>query len=458
MFNKILIANRGEIATRIIRTCQEMGIATVAVYSTADSDALHVSLADEAVCIGEPQSKDSYLDMQAILSAAYVTGAQAIHPGFGFLSENSKFAKLCEAMNITFIGPHPDVIDRMGDKEHARKTMQAANVPTTPGSKGFIETVADGLEVAEQVGYPVLLKATAGGGGKGMRLVETPDAFQKQYDEAKREAKQAFGNDQLYLEKVIHPAHHIEVQVLGDNFGNVIHLGERECSLQRHHQKVLEETPSPFINEDTRVAICNAAVQATKQVEYTGAGTIEFLVDHDQNFYFMEMNTRVQVEHPITEMITGVDIVREQIRIAENEPLSYTQEEIKISGHAMECRINAEQPENLFLPSMGTFEFVHFPMGNLGLRVESAIYPGYKMPPFYDNMIAKIITHGTTREEMIAKMDRSIQELYIRGVQTNQQMQYDLLHDEAFAEGNYTIDYLETHFLPQWLEQINKEQ
>ncbi|PNL92331.1 acetyl-CoA carboxylase biotin carboxylase subunit [Aerococcus viridans] len=450
MINKVLIANRGEIAVRIIRTCIELGIETVAVYSTADKDALHVKLADEAVCIGGPKSVDSYLNMQAILSAAVVTNVQAIHPGFGFLAENSKFAKLCAEMNIEFIGPSPEVIDLMGDKQNARDTMNAAKVQTVPGSDGILESPEDGIEIAKEVGYPVLLKATSGGGGKGMRMVHEESHFVDAYYEASREAKNAFGDDRLYMEKVIFPAHHIEVQILGDKFGNVIHLGERECSMQRNHQKVIEETPSPFITEKTRAQVTQAAVRAAEQLNYESAGTIEFLVDADQNYYFMEMNTRIQVEHPITEMVTGVDIVAQQLRIASGLPLAYEQKDITFTGHALECRINAEMPEKNFMPSSGTFDFAHFPAGGLGIRVDSGIYAGYKLPPYYDSMVAKLITHGDNRPQAINRMLRAVSEMTIKGVATNQQFQYDLLFDEAFGKGNYTNDYLEAKFLPEW--------
>ena len=450
MINKVLIANRGEIAVRIIRTCIELGIETVAVYSTADKDALHVKLADEAVCIGGPKSVDSYLNMQAILSAAVVTNVQAIHPGFGFLAENSKFAKLCAEMNIEFIGPSPEVIDLMGDKQNARDTMNAAKVQTVPGSDGILESPEAGIEIAKKVGYPVLLKATSGGGGKGMRMVHEESHFADAYYEASREAKNAFGDDRLYMEKVIFPAHHIEVQILGDKFGNVIHLGERECSMQRNHQKVIEETPSPFITEKTRTQVTQAAVRAAEQLNYESAGTIEFLVDADQNYYFMEMNTRIQVEHPITEMVTGVDIVAQQLRIASGLPLAYEQKDITFTGHALECRINAEMPEKNFMPSSGTFDFAHFPAGGLGIRVDSGIYAGYKLPPYYDSMVAKLITHGDNRLQAINRMLRAVSEMTIKGVAINQQFQYDLLFDEAFVKGNYTNDYLEAKFLPEW--------
>ncbi|WP_290490829.1 MULTISPECIES: acetyl-CoA carboxylase biotin carboxylase subunit [unclassified Aerococcus] len=450
MINKVLIANRGEIAVRIIRTCIELGIETVAVYSTADKDALHVKLADEAVCIGGPKSVDSYLNMQAILSAAVVTNVQAIHPGFGFLAENSKFAKLCAEMNIEFIGPSPEVIDLMGDKQNARDTMNAAKVQTVPGSDGILESPEAGMEIAKKVGYPVLLKATSGGGGKGMRMVHEESHFADAYYEASREAKNAFGDDRLYMEKVIFPAHHIEVQILGDKFGNVIHLGERECSMQRNHQKVIEETPSPFITEKTRAQVTQAAIRAAEQLNYESAGTIEFLVDANQNYYFMEMNTRIQVEHPITEMVTGVDIVAQQLRIASGLPLAYEQKDITFTGYALECRINAEMPEKNFMPSSGTFDFAHFPAGGLGIRVDSGIYAGYKLPPYYDSMVAKLITHGDNRPQAINRMLRAVSEMTIKGVATNQQFQYDLLFDEAFVKGNYTNDYLEATFLPEW--------
>ncbi|OYQ68145.1 acetyl-CoA carboxylase biotin carboxylase subunit [Aerococcus sp. 1KP-2016] len=452
MIKKVLIANRGEIAVRIIRTCIELGIETVAVYSAADKDALHVKLADEAVCIGGPKSADSYLNMQSILSAAVVTNVQAIHPGFGFLAENSKFARLCKEMNIEFIGPSPEVIDLMGDKQNARDTMKKAHVQTVPGSDGILENPESGIAQAKKVGYPVLLKATAGGGGKGMRMVYDEDQFIDAYYEASREAQNAFGDNRLYMEKVIHPAHHIEVQVLGDKFGHVIHLGERECSMQRNHQKVIEETPSPFISEATRMKVTQAAVRAAEQLQYESAGTIEFLVDNDQNYYFMEMNTRIQVEHPITEMVTGVDIVAEQLRVASGLPLSYEQADIQFSGHALECRINAEMPEKNFMPASGSFDTAHFPAGGLGIRVDSAIYAGYKLPPYYDSMVAKLITHGDNRAQAINRMLRAVSEMTITGIATNQQFQYDLLFDEAFLKGNYTNDYLETNFLPNWLQ------
>ncbi len=452
MIKKVLIANRGEIAVRIIRTCIELGIETVAVYSEADADALHVQLADEAVCIGGPKSVDSYLNMQSILSAAVVTNVQAIHPGFGFLAENSKFARLCAEMNIEFIGPSPEVIDLMGDKQNARDTMKAAKVQTVPGSNGILENPELGMEEAKKVGYPVLLKATSGGGGKGMRMVYKEDQFLDAYYEASREAKNAFGDERLYMEKVIFPAHHIEVQVLGDKFGNVIHLGERECSMQRNHQKVIEETPSPFISEKTRAQVTQAAVRAAEQLQYESAGTIEFLVDENQNYYFMEMNTRIQVEHPITEMVTGVDIVAQQLRIASGLPLAYEQSDITFTGHALECRINAEMPEKNFMPASGVFEFAHFPAGGLGVRVDSGIYAGYRLPPYYDSMVAKLITHGENRPQAINRMLRAVSEMTIKGVATNQQFQYDLLFDEAFIKGDYTNDYLETNFLPEWLK------
>ncbi|MDK6679308.1 acetyl-CoA carboxylase biotin carboxylase subunit [Aerococcus sp. UMB8608] len=456
MFKKILIANRGEIAIRIIRTCKEMGIQTVAVYSEADADAMHVSLADEAVCIGKAPAGDSYLNMPSILSAAVVTGAQAIHPGFGFLSENSKFARLCREMNIIFIGPDADVIDQMGDKQHARETMKAAQVPVIPGSEDFVHSAEEALAIAEEVGYPVLFKATAGGGGKGMRLVKDEGQLQAAFDEARLEAQQNFHNDQLYLEKVIHPAHHIEVQILGDNYGKVIHLGERECSLQRNHQKVLEESPSPFIRPEIREKICAAAVQAGKEVHYTGAGTIEFLVDSEQNFYFMEMNTRIQVEHPITEMVTGVDLVKKQIEIAAGQALDLDQEDISFKGHAIEVRLNAERPENHFYPSTGSFDFVHFPAGNLGLRLESAVYNGYQMPPYYDNMFAKLIAYGADREEAVQRMKRALAELRIEGIASNQALLQAILADEGFLSGDYSNDYLEASLLPAWLAQESK--
>ena len=450
MLKKVLIANRGEIAVRIIRACHEMGIQTVAVYSEADREALHTQLATEAICIGPARASDSYLDMTSILSAAVVTGAQAIHPGFGFLSENSVFATMCEEMNIKFIGPKPETIELMGNKSNARKAMMEANVPVIPGSKGYIQDEQDAITQAKKLGFPIIMKAAAGGGGKGMRKIMNAEELLPLYAQAKAEAKAAFGDDRMYIEKIISPARHIEIQILADEHGNVIHLGERDCSLQRNHQKVLEESPSTFITEATRKEMGKIAVQAAKSVGYENAGTIEFLVDQDQKFYFMEMNTRIQVEHPVTEMATGIDIVKEQLKIASGLPLTIHQEDVHLTGHTIEIRINAENPAKQFRPSSGTIDYLFLPSGGNGLRVESAMYGGYTIPPFYDSMIAKIITKGENRQEAIAKMQRALQELVIHGVDTNQEFQEAILQDERFIKGDFDTEYLQNTFLKQW--------
>ena len=450
MFNRVLIANRGEIACRIIRACRELGIESVAVYSQADKDALHVQLADHAVCIGPAASKDSYLKVENILSAAVTTGAQAIHPGFGFLSENAKFAKMCAECNITFIGPSSEVISQMGDKAEARKQMIAANVPVIPGSDDVVETVEEGIELAKRIGFPLLIKAVAGGGGKGIRRVETVEEFEHQFVTARQEALQAFGNADVYMERIIYPAKHIEFQILADQHGNVVHLGERDCSLQRKNQKIIEEAPSPSLSPELRREMGEAAVRAVKAVGYQNAGTIEFLVDEEKHFYFMEMNTRIQVEHPITEMITNVDLVQQQIKIAAGEPLPFTQEDITFEGHAIECRLNAENPFEGFRPSPGKVTFLHQPVGGMGVRIESALYTGYQIPPFYDSMLTKLIAHGKTREEAILRMKRMLFELVVEGVDTNQEFVEDLLDSPAFRRGDYTTAYVETEFLKQW--------
>lgn len=455
MLNKILIANRGEIAVRVIRACQEMGIKTVAVYSEADRDALHMQLADEAICIGPAKATDSYLDMQSILSAAVVTKAQAIHPGFGFLSENSTFATMCEELNIVFIGPKPKTIHQMGDKANARELMIEAGVPVIPGSEGFIHSMDEAKIAAESLGYPVMLKASAGGGGKGMRRVANEEELETAYVNAKSEAKAAFGNDDMYMEKIIEHARHIEVQILADNHGNVIHLGERDCSLQRNNQKVIEESPSVAIDEEQRKLLGETAVKAAEYVRYQNAGTIEFLLDVNSNYYFMEMNTRIQVEHPVTEMATEVDIVKQQILIASGHELSLKQEDVRLTGHTIECRINAENPAFNFAPSPGTLDYLLVPSGGLGLRVESAMYQGAEIPPYYDAMIAKIITKGADRQEAIAKMKRALGELVIEGIITNQFFQEDLLNDAAFISGEYDTSYLETDFLKNWVPRID---
>lgn len=455
MFSKVLIANRGEIAVRIIRACRELGIRTVAVYSEADREAMHTELADEAVCIGPSKASESYLNKQQILSAAVLTKAEAIHPGFGFLSENSQFAEMCEACHITFIGPKSQTIDEMGNKIHARQLMKKAGVPVIPGSDGAIVDVKQALDIANQVGYPVMLKAAAGGGGKGIRKVlseaELPGAFAS----AQQEAKAAFGNDEMYLEKIIYPARHIEVQILGDKYGNVLYFGERDCSLQRNNQKVLEESPSVVISETNREKLGKIAVKAAKAVSYENAGTIEFLLDLSGQFYFMEMNTRIQVEHPITEMVTGVDLVKKQIEVAAGEKLTIKQEDIKLRGHAIECRINAENPAFHFAPSPGKIENLLLPSGGMGLRVDSAMYSGYAIPPFYDSMIAKIIVHGQTRFEALMKMQRALGELVTDGVATNAEFQMDLISHPNVIAGDYDTSFLQETFLPAWQESLN---
>ena len=451
MFRKILIANRGEIAVRIIRAARELGIETVAIYSTADKEALHTLLADEAVCIGPAKSTESYLNMNAVLSAAVLTGSEAIHPGFGFLSENSKFATMCEEVGIKFIGPSGSVMDMMGDKINARAQMIKAGVPVIPGSDGEVHSAEEALKVADRIGYPVMLKASAGGGGKGIRKVERAEDLVPAFESASTEAKAAFGNGAMYLERVIYPARHIEVQILADQFGHVVHLGERDCSLQRNNQKVLEESPSVAIGKTIRDQIGSAAVRAAESVGYENAGTIEFLYDEGKGeFYFMEMNTRVQVEHPVTEFVTGIDIVKEQIKIAEGQELSVRQEDIQISGHAIECRINAENPAFNFAPSPGKITNLYLPSGGVGLRVDSAVYPGYTIPPYYDSMIAKIIVHGENRFDALMKMQRALYELEIDGVMTNSDFQLDLISDSNVIAGDYDTAFLMEKFLPNY--------
>lgn len=450
MFSKILIANRGEIAVRIIRACRELGVRTVAVYSEADKDALHTELADEAICIGPAKATDSYLNVQQILSAAIVTKAEAIHPGFGFLSENSRFASMCEECNIVFIGPKSQTIDDMGNKINARKLMIEANVPVIPGSEGAVADVEEALVIAEEIGYPVMLKAAAGGGGKGIRKVLSKEELPQHFSSAQQEAKAAFGNDDMYIEKIVYPARHIEVQILGDQFGNVIHLGERDCSLQRNNQKVLEESPSVIISEEKRQEIGMAAVRAAQAVNYENAGTIEFLMNENGNFYFMEMNTRIQVEHPITEMVTGIDLVKKQLEIASGEKLDIRQEDIVLSGHAIECRINAENPAFNFAPSPGTIHNLLLPSGGMGLRVDSAMYSGYTIPPYYDSMIAKVIVHGDNRFDALMKMQRALNELVTDGVMTNAEFQLDLISHEKVIAGDYSTAFLQEEFLPNW--------
>ena len=453
MFKRILIANRGEIACRLIRACRELQIETVAVYSQADSEALHVQLADYAVCIGKNISKESHLNVENILSAAVLTGSQAIHPGFGFLSENPKFAKMCEECQVKFIGPSAHVIQMMGDKAQARKQMMKAGVPVIPGSDGVVPTVEEGLKIAEKIGFPLLIKAVAGGGGKGIRKVQTIDEFEKQFLAAQQEALQGFGNEEVYIERIIYPAKHIEFQILADSHGNVVHLGERDCSLQRKNQKIIEEAPSPYLDNELRKKMGQAAVLAATSVGYENAGTIEFLVDEDKNFYFMEMNTRIQVEHPITEMITGIDLVEWQLKVAYGEKLSFTQDDIHIKGHSIECRLNAECPRENFRPSPGKIEVLHQPNGGLGVRIESALYSGYKIPPFYDSMLSKLIVHAQSRTQAISKMQRVLQELVVEGVETNKEFLQDLLVTPFFERGDYTTNVVEEKFLPEWFHE-----
>lgn len=447
MFNKILIANRGEIAVRIIRACREMGISTVAVFSEADRNALHTQMADEAICIGPNKSSESYLNMQNIISAACLTNAQAIHPGFGFLAENSTFASMCEECNIKFIGPDADTIDLMGNKSNARKLMIDAGVPVTPGSEGVINTLKEAELIAQSFGYPVMIKASAGGGGKGIRIIREPSELEQGYNSAKNEAKAAFGDDSIYMEKLIEHARHIEVQIIADNYGNVIHLGERDCSLQRRNQKMLEEAPSIAIAPETRKAMGESAIKAVKASGYKNAGTIEFLYGKDGNYYFMEMNTRIQVEHPVTEMVTDIDIVKEQIKIAAGETLDIKQDDVIISGHSIECRINAEDPENNFMPSPGTINYLLLPGGCNGLRVDSAVYAGYTIPPYYDSMIAKVITKGKNRSEAIEKMKRALSEFVIEGIKTNIDFQLDLLNNDRYISGDFDTSFISDEIL-----------
>lgn len=442
MFQKILIANRGEIAVRIIRACKEMGIETVAVYSEADKEALHVLMADEAVCIGPSKTKDSYLNMQNIISATVLTGASAIHPGFGFLSENSSFARMCEDCNITFIGPKADTIDLLGSKAKARAAMQRASIPVVPGTEGEIESMEEAKAIAESIGYPVMIKACAGGGGKGMRAVYMACDLEKAIISARNEAKAAFGDDHVYMEKLLINPKHVEFQILADNYGNVIHLGERDCSIQRRNQKLMEESPCAVISKELRTRMGAAAVKAAKATGYVNAGTIEFLLDKQGNYYFMEMNTRIQVEHPVTEMVTGIDMIKEQIKIASGEKLVYRQRDIEFRGHAIECRINAEDPKRKFLPCPGYVENVLFP-GGFGVRVDSALYPSYIVPPCYDSMIAKLIVHGGNRAEAINRMKRALSELVIDGIETNIDFQYELLEKEEILSGQYHTGTIE---------------
>jgi len=441
MFSKILIANRGEIALRIIRACRELGIETVAVYSEADRNSLHVRFADEAVCIGPASSLESYLNIPAIVSAAEVTDVEAIHPGYGFLAENAHFAEICGSCNIRFIGPTPQTIRSMGDKVIAKETMKKSGVPLTPGGKGIISDKDEALEIAKKIKYPVIIKATAGGGGKGMRICHNDITLVSSFTIAQNEAEANFGNPDVYIEKYIEDPRHVEFQILADRHGNTIHLGERDCSIQRRHQKLLEEAPSPALDETLRKQMGEAAVRAAQAVDYEGAGTVEFLLDKNNNFYFMEMNTRVQVEHPVTEMVTGIDIVKEQIRIASGEHLNIKQEDVKIQGAAMECRINAEDPDNNFIPSPGTIEELNIP-GGFGVRVDTHIYQGYEISPFYDSMVAKLIVHAGDRREAIRRMNRALDEFYIAPIKTTIRLHTKILRDPRFLKGQVT-----THFL-----------
>ena len=446
MLKKILIANRGEIAVRIIRACREMGIRTVAIYSEADKEALHTKLADEAICIGPAPSNKSYLNIKAILEATCLTGADSIHPGFGFLSENVTFAKMCEEIGIKFIGPNYKLIELLGNKSKAKETMKNVGVPVVPGSEGLINSKKEAVELAGKIKYPVILKASAGGGGRGIRVAYSKAELEKEYDIVKQEAKVSFNDDSIYIEKFIENPRHIEIQVLADEKGNCIHLVERDCSIQRRNQKVLEETPSQILNEETRKKMGEIAVKAVQEIGYSNAGTIEFLVDKNKDFYFMEMNTRVQVEHPVTEMVTGVDIIKEQIKIASGEELSYKQEDIKIKGHSMEVRINAENPEKNFMPAPGMITGLHLPGGN-GIRVDTAIYDGYNVPPTYDSMLVKLIVYGKNREESILKMRSALAETVIEGITTNIDFLLKILNNKDFQNNNYDTSFISQEIL-----------
>ena len=449
MVEKVLIANRGEIALRIIRSCRELGIATVAVYSTVDKNALHVQLADEAVCVGDSLSNKSYLNIPNILAAATSRGVDAIHPGYGFLAENDKFAEMCNDHGIIFIGPSPSSIRQMGDKSTAKKTMKKVGVPTVPGSEDLLRDVQEAFKLAEEIGYPIIIKATAGGGGRGMRLVENSENLEKMFKAAQGEAEAAFGNDGLYMEKFIKKPRHVEVQILADRAGNVIHLGERDCSVQRRHQKLLEESPSPAINSALREEMGKAAIAAAKSIKYEGAGTVEFLVDENEQFYFMEMNTRIQVEHPVTEMVTGVDLIAEQIKIAGGNNLEFDQDDIHLNGHAIECRINAEDPSHNFRPSPGRITG-WLPPGGPGVRVDSHVYTGYEIPPFYDSLIGKLIVWGKDRNTAIKRMNRALNECAVTGIPTTINFHLNLLDKTKFKEGKIHTKYVEEELLPNF--------
>ncbi|MBE5104181.1 acetyl-CoA carboxylase biotin carboxylase subunit [Bacillus thuringiensis] len=447
MIKKVLIANRGEIAVRIIRACKEMDIETVAIYSEADKESLHVQIADEAYCVGPTISKESYLNLTNIISVAKLTGCDAIHPGYGFLAENADFAELCRECNLIFIGPSPEAISKMGTKDVARDTMKEAGVPIVPGSQGIIKNTEEAIELANQIGYPVIIKATAGGGGKGIRVARHEEELVKGIQITQQEASTAFGNPGVYLEKYVEDFRHVEIQIMADTHGNAIHLGERDCTIQRRLQKLLEESPSPALDENIRKQMGEAAVKAAVAVDYTGAGTVEFIYEYKtKSFYFMEMNTRIQVEHPVTEMVTGMDLIKEQILVASGEKLSLQQEEVQFNGWAIECRINAENPAKKFMPSPGKVE-MYLPPGGFGIRVDSAVYPGYSIPPFYDSMVAKLIVHGKTREEAIAKMKRALSEFVIEGVHTTIPFHLQLLDHPDFVKGEFNTKFLEEHEL-----------
>ncbi len=441
--NKILIANRGEIAVRIIRACKEMNIKTVAIYSEADKESLHTKLADEAICIGPAESSKSYLNIKNIIEAAYITGADSIHPGFGFLSENAQFAKICRESNIKFIGPSAEVIETLGNKSNAKEMMKKAGVPVIPGSDGSVKGLKEAKKIANEIGYPVMLKAAAGGGGKGIRIANNDIELESNYNIVKQEAKISFNDDEIYIEKFIKNPRHVEIQILADEYGDVIHLGERDCSIQRRHQKMIEETPSTAIDDRLRNKMGEAAIKAAKTAGYSSCGTVEFLVDSDKNFYFMEMNTRIQVEHPITEMRTGIDIVKEQIRIAAGERLRIKQKDVNFRGHAIECRINAENPNKNFMPCPGKITGLHLPGGN-GIRIDSAIYEGYTIPPNYDSMIAKLIVYGANRNEAIAKMKRALEEVVIEGIETNRDFLFEIIRNLDFIRGNFDTSFIDT--------------
>jgi acetyl-CoA carboxylase, biotin carboxylase subunit len=450
MFSKVLVANRGEIAVRIIRSLKELGIKSVAIYSTEDRESLHVQLADQAVCVGSAKPKDSYLNMKNILAAAVLTGAEAIHPGFGFLSENSRFVELCEACGLVFIGPRFETIELMGNKANARIQMQKHDIPVIPGSTGFLEDVAEAKQVAKEVGYPILLKAAAGGGGKGIRRVDTEEELANSFNEAKREAQMAFGDARMYLEKIMENVKHIEVQIFRDDAGNTVYFPERDCSLQRNKQKMIEESPCALITDAQRKYLGELAIKAAEAIDYRNTGTIEFLMDQEHKFYFMEMNTRIQVEHTVTEMVTGVDLVKAQVKVAFGQDLPFEQADIKLLGTAIECRINAEDPAKNFTPSVGKVDYLYFPVGNLGMRIDSDLYAGAKISPYYDSMIAKVIVLGENRHEAIEKLKRLLSEMVISGIKTNQNFYLTILEDQGFLDATFNTDYLERVLLPEW--------